>query len=275
MPELPEIEVICRTLRDRILGKYIASMSVANPAMRWPVPVSELGSKAVGQQIIDLFRRAKYVCLKLSNNYIVTIHLGMSGALLMRSDHESSGKFDNVEFFFREGGRIVLKDHRRFGSVHLIHADELQEHPRFVHLGVEPLSGDFEAGALKRIFAGSRRAIKQVLMDQKVVVGVGNIYATEILFRARIHPFTPARRLGLARVERMVEMTRLVFRRAIECGGTSFRDYVDGYGRKGNFVNELQVYGRRGLPCCICQNLLKGSMKFGRSTVYCARCQRG
>ncbi|MEE2961226.1 MAG: bifunctional DNA-formamidopyrimidine glycosylase/DNA-(apurinic or apyrimidinic site) lyase [Myxococcota bacterium] len=275
MPELPEIEVICRTLKDGVLGKYIASMDVGNPAMRWPVPVSELGSKAVGQRVVDLFRRGKYVCLKLSNDYIVAIHLGMSGALLMRGDHEPSDKFDNVAFSFRGGGRIALKDHRRFGSVHLIAADELKAHPRFVHLGFEPLAGDFEALALKRSFGRSSRAIKQVIMDQKVVVGVGNIYAAEILFRARVHPFTPARRLGLARVERMVEVTREVLARAIQCGGTSFRDYVDGYGRKGNFVDELQVYGRKGLPCLICQRPLKGSMKFGRSTVYCTRCQKG
>lgn len=271
MPELPEVETTRRGLEPFLSGQRIAAVHIHDPRLRWPVS-PQVATAPCGQLIHSVSRRAKYLLIHLEHGTII-IHLGMSGSLRLASGNESPRTHDHVEFLLENGHVLRLHDPRRFGSVHFTEDDPLH-HRLLSSLGVEPLSDAFTAPLLKSK-AGSRKvAVKNLIMDAKIVVGVGNIYASESLFLAGIHPSRPAGRIALQRYEGLVAAIRKVLAKAITQGGTTLRDFVNGVGEPGYFAQSLQVYGRAQQPCTICGSPISSRIIAQRNTFFCAKCQR-
>jgi formamidopyrimidine-DNA glycosylase len=274
MPELPEVEVLRRSLEPHLVGDRIERVEVRNPALREPVDVARLRRIAAGREITGLRRRSKYLLVDLEGGGTVVVHLGMSGRLTLvpggtpREDHE------HVAFHLRSGRRLRLRDPRRFGVVFAARTAELAGDPHFAHLGGEPLEPELTGGALARAAEGRRGPVKPFLMDAQVVVGIGNIYATEALFRAGIHPARSVGRISAARWDRLARAAVEVLRQAISEGGTTLNDFADGEGRSGYFQVSLSVYGREGEPCPACGAPVRRLVQAGRSTFYCSRCQK-
>lgn len=270
MPELPEVETTLRGISGHILNSPITKVTIRNPSLRWPVP-KEIIEYVTHQKIISTQRRAKYLLLKTPKGTII-IHLGMSGSLRILPPQTPYEKHDHVEFCFANGNALRLKDPRRFGAV-LWTVDAIHKHPLFRHLGVEPLTEDFTADLLYNLSKNRKVAIKQFIMDSKVVVGVGNIYANEALFASGINPKRAAGKISLQRYVKLCTQIKRILKLAILQGGTTLKDFVGGTGKPGYFKQELLVYGRKGEPCSICQNTLKEIRQGQRSTVYCTHCQ--
>ena len=271
MPELPEVEITRRGIEPGLLGNTIASVTVRNPALRWPVS-PELRQMVTGQPVYHVSRRAKYLLIGLPNGTVL-IHLGMSGSLRLMGTASAATKHDHVEFLFNDGACLRLRDPRRFGCVLWTDGDPLA-HPLLCGLGPEPLESAFDADWL---FTRSRRrrvSIKSFIMDGRVVVGVGNIYASEALFHAGIHPLRAAGRISRQRFVVLVETIRDVLSRAIVQGGTTLRDFVHSDGQPGYFSRHLSVYGRKGEPCETCAKPIIHCVLGQRSTFYCSVCQR-
>jgi formamidopyrimidine-DNA glycosylase len=271
VPELPEVETTCRGLAPHLSGRRIQAVRIRDGRLRWPV-ASQVATQPCGQSILSVTRRAKYLLINLDNGTII-IHLGMSGSLRLISGNEAPRTHDHVEIELDNGLVLRLHDPRRFGSVHFTDADPLR-HRLLATLGVEPLSEAFTAKRLKQHATGRRIAVKNFIMDSKIVVGVGNIYASESLFIAGIHPTRPAQRIALQRYEGLVAAIREVLNKAIAQGGTTLRDFVNGAGEPGYFAQSLRVYGRAGLPCMICGHLITSRVVAQRNTFFCAHCQR-
>lgn len=269
VPELPEVETICRGIAPAILGRRVESLEVREARLRWPVPPN-LAQRVRGQQVQSVRRRGKYLIVELER-LSVLIHLGMSGRLFVLPPGETPGKHDHVDWHFSGATSLRFRDPRRFGAIvpwegrHLALIDTL---------GPEPLGEDFDAGRLYRETRGRQAPIKALIMDARVVVGVGNIYATEALFRAGILPHRRAGRLSRADCERLVDAIRVVLERAIELGGTTLRDFVDARGEAGYFQQDLMAYGREGEACRACGTLVRRRVIGQRSSFYCPRCQR-
>ena len=269
MPELPEVETTLRGIAPALDGERIARVIVRDARLRWPVALPD---DIAGQRIVRISRRAKYLLLHLETGALI-LHLGMSGRLRIVSNNVPPGKHDHVDIAFGRGRLLRLTDPRRFGSLHW------QPHPSASHwllrgLGVEPLLAEFDGAYL---FSRSRRrrvAIKALLMNAGIVVGVGNIYANEALFKAGVRPRRAAGRVTRAECDAIVAAVKETLSAAIELGGTTLRDYVGSDGAPGYFVAQLLVYGRGGEPCHVCGTTLKGIRLGQRSTVYCPRCQR-
>jgi formamidopyrimidine-DNA glycosylase len=271
MPELPEVETTLRGITPHIDQQTIAKVIVRQPRLRWPIS-TEMPQDLLGQTIISLTRRAKYLLLT-THAGTLAIHLGMSGTLRILTQHQAPGKHDHVDLIFAHGKILRFMDPRRFGAFLWI-KDNPEQHPLLHHLGVEPLHKDFSAKYLWNKTRGKSITIKSLLMDSKIVVGIGNIYAAEALFMARIHPTTPANSLTIKRLANLVIAIKQILRHAIKKGGTTLKDFTDSNGKPGYFATQLKVYGRDGLPCVICRARLH-LVKIGqRSTVYCKRCQR-
>jgi formamidopyrimidine-DNA glycosylase len=269
MPELPEVEITRRGIAPALRHRTITAVTVREPRLRWPIPVGLAGT-LLGARIRAVRRRAKYLLLECDRGTLI-LHLGMSGSLRVVSATEPPGAHDHFEVAV--GGRVLrLRDPRRFGAV-LWHAGDPANHPLLSHLGVEPLSPAFTGARLHAATRGRRAGIKQALMDHKVVVGVGNIYANESLFRARIHPQTPAGRLSVARCERLAEAVRSTLRDALAAGGSSLRDFVHSDGSPGYFQQRYFVYDREGTPCRICASPVRRVLQGQRSSWYCPKCQ--
>ena len=250
-------------------GRRLIRVTVRNAALRWPV---ELPGAIHGQRLGAAGRRAKYLILSLETGSLI-VHLGMSGHLSVVAADTPAGKHDHVDFVLDDGRAVRLRDPRRFGSIHW------QPHPVADHwllrgLGPEPLSTAFDGDYLATRARGRRVAIKALLMDARVVVGVGNIYANEALFLAGIRPRVAAGRVSRPRLEALATAVKVTLEKAIDSGGTTLRDFVSADGRPGYFVHELAVYGRGGQPCPRCGALLKEVRLGGRATVYCRICQR-
>lgn len=270
MPELPEVETTRRGIAPHLEGLSVSDVVVRQPRLRWPVPRG-LKRTLGGRALMRVERRAKYLLLRFGNGTLI-IHLGMSGSLRILPGTTPPEPHDHVDIVF--GDRCLrLRDPRRFGAV-LWHRGDMDRHPLIAHLGPEPLSDAFSAAQLADAARGRKVAIKQLIMDGKVVVGVGNIYANEALYLAGIHPMRPAGRIGFARIERLVAAIKQVLAAAIEQGGTTLRDFQREDGRPGYFAQQLRVYGRGGLPCPACGRPLKEIRQGQRSTVYCGHCQR-
>ncbi|AQA17407.1 DNA-formamidopyrimidine glycosylase [Halioglobus japonicus] len=270
MPELPEVETTRRGVEPYSAGQTIKRVIVRNPSLRWPVPAS-LPRKLRGQQVTAVERRAKYLLFRTAAGSMM-IHLGMSGSLRVVDAREPPGKHDHIDIVF-EGGRCLrYNDPRRFGCCLWLGPGE--SHDLLEGLGPEPLGPDFDGDLLFRRSRGRKVPVKQFVMDGKVVVGVGNIYANEALFQAGIRPDRPAGRISRARYERLAEEIKRVLTFAINQGGTTLRDFVGGDGKPGYFAQQLFVYGREGEPCKRCQRMLKKSTLGQRTTVYCVACQR-
>ncbi len=270
MPELPEVETTRRGIAPHLQGRRVAQVAVHQRALRWPVPRA-IGRPLVGQRLQAVSRRAKYLLLRFERGTLI-LHLGMSGSLRILPCDSPRGAHDHLELCF-EGGRMLrLTDPRRFGAALWTAGDPLA-HPLLAGLGPEPLGDDFSGAWLHQRARGRRTAIKTFIMDSRVVVGVGNIYASEALFLAGIHPKRAAGRISPERMARLAEAIRTVLARAIEAGGTTLQDFTRADGQPGYFAQELAVYGREGEPCPACGHPVRRIVLGQRSTYYCPRCQ--
>lgn len=278
MPELPEVETVRRGLAPALEGRRLKTVTLNRGDLRFPFPPS-FAARLTGSRIGRLNRRAKYLLGELDSGETLLIHLGMSGSF--RVEESDPGAFahprsldpkhDHVIFETEAGQRVVFNDPRRFGFMTLIGADETS--PYLEGLGPEPLSNSFNAPALSEAMAGKRSPVKAVLLDQRVVAGLGNIYVCEALFRARISPRRLAKNIGPARAERLAASVKAVLNEAIEAGGSSLRDHAATDGALGYFQHGFRVYGREGEPCRVCGTSIARIVQSGRSSFYCPSCQ--
>jgi formamidopyrimidine-DNA glycosylase len=271
VPELPEVETTRRGLAPHTRGRRIRALKLYERRLRWPVE-ARLPTEVSGQRIVATGRRAKYLLLELESGTLL-VHLGMSGNLRVVPESAARVAHDHFDLVLDSGTALRFNDPRRFGSLIYVRGDP-HAHPLLAHLAPEPLSSAFDAGYLWRITRGRRVAVKQLLMNSRLVVGVGNIYASEALFRARIRPRRQARSLSRAEVARLVRAVRAVLKSAIRAGGTTLRDYLKADGSPGYFRQRLYVYERRGQPCRRCGSPVRALTQGQRSTYYCPRCQQ-
>ena len=271
MPELPEVETTRRGIEPWLNGEVVDSLTVRQRQLRWPVP-RRLDRELPGQRVLRVGRRAKYLLVETARGTLI-IHLGMSGSLRVPAPGVAPGSHDHVDLGLSSGRVLRFNDPRRFGAMLWTTRDPLR-HPLLKDLGPEPLGPAFDGDLLYRAARGRRVAIKNFIMNARVVVGVGNIYASEALFRAGIHPTRAAGRVSLRRMERLAGTIRSVLSDALEAGGTTLRDFTWGDGQPGYFAQDLQVYDRAGLPCPACETPLRRKVLGQRSTFFCANCQR-
>ncbi len=269
MPELPEVEVSRMGITPHLAGQTIRSLTFRTAKLRWPIP-DEL-QQLQGQVIRGISRRAKYLLIETDKGCAI-VHLGMSGSLRVLDAALPAGKHDHVDLTLSNGKILRYNDPRRFGA--WLWCDVDKQHAVFNKLGPEPLTDDFSVATFTARAKGKTVAIKPFIMDNHVVVGVGNIYANEALFSAGIHPKRPAGEVTLAQWQRLVIEIKTVLAKAILQGGTTLKDFAQADGKPGYFAQELQVYGKAGQPCPICGELIV-EMKIGqRNTFYCDHCQR-
>jgi len=274
MPELPEVETVKETLKHLIIGKTIEETIVSWPRIiKKPEDRSLFQATLRGQTFQDIERRGKFIRFILSE-YVLVSHLRMEGRYSVEDADAEPDKHTHVIFQFTDGVQLFYRDVRKFGTMHLFLKGEEWKHPPLAHLGPEPLESDFNEGLLKQAFAHTERIIKAVLLDQHVLVGLGNIYVDESLFRAGIHPNRVAKSLSDDEIERLVESIRATLSEAVEKGGSSVRTYLNGQGRMGMFQHSLFVYDRKGAPCKQCEASIEKIKIAGRGTHYCPVCQR-
>jgi len=270
MPELPEVETVRRGLAPLLEGRTITGLTVRERRLRWPVAPG-LAGKLAGQRILKLHRRGKYLLLELDALWLM-IHLGMSGSLRYLEHSEPPAKHDHYDLELGNGAIVRYNDPRRFGS--LLLTDAPFDHSLIRHLGPEPLGDEFTGSYLRQRCRGRKVAIKQLIMNGEIVVGVGNIYANEALFRAGIHPTRPAGRISATRLEHLVTQIRAVLNDALESGGTTLRDFVASDGKPGYFRQSLTVYERENQPCLKCGQPIRRRVLGQRASYYCPVCQK-
>ena len=271
MPELPEVETTVRGLAPVLTGRRIARVVARRPDLRRAFPI-DLGQRLTGATVTGLSRRAKYGLVHTDRGDTLVFHLGMSGR--WRVDPDGDDKHDHLVIETDDGRAVALNDPRRFGFVDLHATDELASYPPFMVMGPEPLGPDLSADHLLRALAGRAAPIKALLLDQRIVAGLGNIYVCEALHMARIAPNRAGGRIAAFRLERLVEAIRDVLRAAIEAGGSTIRDYAQPDGQLGYFARSWRVYGREG-ESCGCGATVRRRPEGGRSTFWCPACQRG
>lgn len=271
MPELPEVETTRRGIAPHLLGQIIADLHIRQPSLRWPVP-NDLPARLRGQCIRSVERRGKYLLLGTDAGTLL-IHLGMSGSLRITTPDTPLRKHDHIDLLLENGVCLRYHDPRRFGCF-LWTQDDPAKHPLLAGLGPEPLEADFSGAYLHARAQNRSTPVKTFLMDGHIVVGVGNIYASEALFRAGIAPQRAAGRIAAARWDRLAEAIRDVLQASIEQGGTTLRDFVNERGNPGYFQQTLQVYGRAGEPCRCCGAEIRGERLGQRSTYWCPKCQK-
>ncbi len=282
MPELPEVETTRLGLLPRVQGARIATVIVRERRLRWPVP-AQLAKYLSGKTVVDIVRRGKYLLWDcrhggvagLQRGYLLS-HLGMSGSLRLIETTDKlqpPQKHDHVDIAFDNGATIRYTDPRRFGALLWIAASE-PKHPLLNFLGPEPLSADFDGPHLHRAAKGRSVSIKEFIMNSHVVVGVGNIYASEALFRAAIRPTREAGKVSLARLKRLAEAIKVTLQNAINAGGSSLRNYLQASGEPGYFQLNAFVYDREGQPCKACKTPIRTMRQGQRSTYFCAHCQK-
>lgn len=270
MPELPEVETTRQGIHPHVVGNFFSSVLVRQPGLRWPVS-PELSQMLTGTAVTDIDRRGKYLLFQTDQGRMM-IHLGMSGSLRISPPGSEPRKHDHIDFVIDSGDVLRFHDPRRFGSVFWLPGGE--GHELIDDLGPEPLGDEFDADYLFRVSRKRKTPIKNFIMNSRVVVGVGNIYANEALFMSGIRPSRLAGSISKTRYATLVSNIRQVLARAIESGGTTLRDFVREDGSPGYFAQELLVYGRAGESCRECGRRLAESRLGNRSTVYCSRCQR-
>ncbi len=281
MPELPEVETVRRGLQPHLEGQRIARAEARRPDLRWPLPV-DLVQVLTGARVTALRRRSKYLLADLDRGGTVLMHLGMSGRMLVEGaglagfhrDPSVLARHDHVVLVTESGTTITFNDARRFGMVDLIR--DGTAHPLLDHLGPEPFDPGFNAAYLAARFAGRRAPVKQAMLDQRIVAGLGNIYVSEALHRAHIDPRRAAGRIGAARLEALAGHIREVLADAIAAGGSSLRDHRQASGELGYFQHSFRVYDREGAPCPApgCAGIIRRVVQSGRSSFYCPGCQR-
>ncbi len=280
MPELPEVETICRGLARRLEGRRLCSVLQRRPDLRFALP-RNFAKRLEGRTIIRIFRRAKYMIWELDDGQALLGHLGMSGRMLVSEGvPDVLERHDHLVFETEDGACVRFNDTRRFGMMDLVAIDALSHHKLLKGLGPEPLERAFDAAALGAALRDKKTSIKAALLDQRVVAGLGNIYVSEALFRAGVSPRRQARSVPGARARRLVRAIKAVLREAIAAGGSSLRDYVQSDGELGYFQHRWRVYDREGGKChgCDCETALTGGVRrivqAGRSTFYCPRRQK-
>ncbi|MFL0811164.1 MAG: bifunctional DNA-formamidopyrimidine glycosylase/DNA-(apurinic or apyrimidinic site) lyase [Agarilytica sp.] len=271
MPELPEVETTRQGITPHICGHKVKKVEVRNNRLRWPV-TPNLAKILAKQQLHQIDRRGKYLLLKFDRGALLW-HLGMSGSLRIVEGNPAPKPHDHVDLVFDNDRCLRFHDPRRFGAV-LWTEDPLEDHTLLSHLGPEPLTCEFNAEYLFKRSRKIKQAVKTWIMDSKVVVGVGNIYANESLFRAGIHPLKAAGKVSRSQYDILAEEVQSVLSHAIERGGTTLKDFVGGDGKPGYFAQELNVYGRGGEPCVTCSKILLEKRLGQRTTVYCTHCQK-
>lgn len=270
MPELPEVETTKRGIEPFLVNQIINEVVVRQAKLRLPIS-SEIAAKSLGQQIKAVTRRAKYLLIELSQGFLLN-HLGMSGHLRIVKHGQPPGKHDHFDLLLNNGYILRYNDPRRFG-LWLYIDDNPEKHRLLSHLGPEPLSDLFNADYLYRCAQNKKQCIKSFIMTNEVVVGVGNIYATESLFLTGIHPEIPAGLLSINSSIKLVDSIKYVLEQAIQAGGTTLRDFYASDGKTGYFVNNLLVYGRKGLPCFHCETFIEAITIGGRRSAFCPKCQ--
>lgn len=275
MPELPEVETTKNGIAPHILEKTISDVIVRHPTLRWPIP-KDLPALMKNSQVTQITRRAKYLLLNVVNAHCqgtLLIHLGMSGSLRMVEADSPLLKHDHVDIVFHNNRVLRYCDPRRFGCILWLDSDP-EQHKLLAHLGPEPLSEAFSGEYLWTLSRNKKVAVKQFVMDQKIVVGIGNIYATEALFTAGVLPNKEAGKVSKQRYQLFATEAKRILQRSITQGGTTLRDFVGGDGKPGYFAQQLLVYGRKGQACPTCGTILKEIKLSNRSSVYCPVCQR-
>ncbi len=273
MPELPEVETVCRSLRPHLLGRKISDVEVIEPRLRTRVDCSAL-MQLIGRQIIEIGRKGKYILMRLDGGNVWVFHLGMSGKLICVEGNSARRKHDHIVVRLSDGGELRYHDPRRFGLSLLTTTEALSEVPSLRSLGVDPFDPDLSGAYLFRFTRSSRRRIRDLLLDQQIIAGLGNIYANEVLFLAGIRPTARAHRLTRQQTHRISEAIPKLLKRAIRWCGTSFSDYRDANDKRGAFQNHLCVYDRDGEPCRSCASVIKRIAIGNRSAFYCPSCQK-
>lgn len=269
MPELPEVETTKLGLRTFILKKTITKVHILQPKLRHQVPAF-LSSILLKKTVLAINRRAKYLVIKFDIGILI-VHLGMSGSLSVVRQHEIVDKHEHFIIDFANGDSLRLRDPRRFGCV--LWCENNKTHPLLNSLGVEPLSNDFNVDFLSKNIKNKTRSIKSLLMDSKIVVGIGNIYVLEALFLAGVSPLTPSQKLTKTQISKLVRYTKQVLKDAIKQGGTTLRDFTSPDKQIGYFVQKLQVYGRENKTCFVCGDIIIKIRQNQRSSYYCPTCQ--
>jgi formamidopyrimidine-DNA glycosylase len=273
MPELPEVEVLRRSLESELVGARVCSVGVRSEALREPLDSTALQWALTDHRIMGLRRRAKYLLIDMASGWTAVVHLGMSGRLTLEDRGVVMDRHDHVVIALDSGWDLRFRDPRRFGLFLVLPTEDLEGDRHFSHLGEEPLGGELSPGRLIHLAKGRRGPVKNFLMNQRVVVGIGNIYASEALLRAGIHPKRSVARISGKRWAVLVESVQATLTDALRAGGTTLNDYTDGKGASGLFQVELSVYGREGQPCRSCAGKIRRIVQAGRSTFYCPGCQ--
>ncbi|MGH7056277.1 MAG: bifunctional DNA-formamidopyrimidine glycosylase/DNA-(apurinic or apyrimidinic site) lyase [Acetobacteraceae bacterium] len=277
MPELPEVETVMRGLEARLIGRRIETVRATRPDLRWPLP-KNLARRLHGRRVTGFARRGKYILMRLSGSETLLLHLGMTGRIILTRGPSPPPRHEHLVMETDDGTRLGFVDPRRFGSVDLLRTADEARHPRLAPLGPEPFDPAFTEAAFARALAGRRTTIKAALLDQRTLAGLGNIYACEALFRARISPRRLAANLGAARIARLLAAIRATLTEAIGAGGSSFSDYVQPDGELGHFQHAWQVYGRARCSLCPgpprCPHGIARIAQAGRSSFYCPSLQR-
>lgn len=274
MPELPEVETTKRGIAPHIENNQVTQVIVRNGKLRWPIP-NDLAQTLTGKRLTSVTRRAKYLLCYFDDNptAALMIHLGMSGSLRICAPNEAPLKHDHVDICFSNGNALRYSDPRRFGCILWLDVPP-EQHSLLNHLGLEPLVNEFNGDYLWELSRNKQVAVKQFVMDQKIVTGIGNIYASEALFMAGIRPTRPAGKVSKAKYQVFAEAAKMILERSITQGGTTLRDFVGGDGKPGYFAQQLLVYGKKGKPCPTCETPLKEVRLSNRSSVFCPECQK-
>ena len=274
MPELPEVELVVSEINRDVAGRVIAGGEVLWPGYVVGVePPDQIGRLLCGERLVEARRRGKFILISLERHAVLN-HLRMTGRISQLRDGEEPPWHTHVIFDLEGGGRLAFSDVRKFGRLEVFPLESAEERIEALGLGLEPLERSFNSRSLAKILAGRSRSIKSVLLDQKLIAGIGNIYASEILFGARIDPFRPAGSLVGEEVSRVAGATRKVLGKAIERGGSTISDYVRPGGGTGEMQEEFRVYGRAGEACPACSGELIREIQLGRSTFWCPNCQK-
>lgn len=271
MPELPEVETLKNSLESKLIGLILTKIEFKRENLRYKLS-SNIATEILNTNILNVRRRAKYLIIDFSNDYSLIVHLGMSGRFTLQSASYEVKKHDHVIFELNNGVKLIFNDTRRFGMIYSFKTNALEE--KFFHnLGIEPLSDLLTLEYLKNKFAARRVPIKNLLMDNKIIVGVGNIYASESLHLARVHPDKLGSKLNDGEIERLIKAIKEVLTKAIFAGGTTLKDFISGDNKPGYFTQQLAVYARDGQECLNCFGVIIKTKHSGRSTFYCKTCQ--
>ena len=269
MPELPEVETVKNGLQPHLINQSIQSVTVRDSRLRWPIP-HDLNETLNGHTINHIRRRSKYLLLDFDHGSLI-IHLGMSGKLTIVNEEVAAKKHDHADIICNNGTILRYNDPRRFGAI--LWSTTPEQHPRLTNLGPEPLSRQFTAQHLYKHCQGKSAAIKAIIMNAKLVVGVGNIYANEALFHSHIRPTTAGKDISLTQAHQLVKAIKSTLRQAIQAGGTTLKDFTQADGKPGYFQQKLWVYGRQNKACHRCQTAIKRITQAQRSSFFCPSCQ--